>query len=120
MKIVLNESAYRSIMSKVHIWHIFQGIPSAKFISDFLIACFCKHHTKCLAERGLKGINVFIFFNLLSWQSFVYSQILFPCEVNYSLLFCAGLLQSSWGQRGILKCDCKPREIGKGTQQQEK
>lgn len=104
MKIVLNESAYRSIMSKVHILHIFQGIPSAEFISDFLIACY-KKHPKCLAERGLKGINVFIFFNLLSWQSFVRSQILFPCEVNYSLstFFLCWSFTNQWGTEEYFK-----------------
>lgn len=46
----------------------------------------------------------------------------FPVKsITHSLLFfCAGLLQISGGQRSILKCDFEPREVGKGTQQQEK
>lgn len=45
----------------------------------------------------------------------------FPVKsITHTVLFCAGLFQSNGGLMSVLKSGCKPKEIGKGTQQQVK
>lgn len=40
-------------------------------------------------------MSVFFWFNYALWQCFVHRQICFPCDITWSVLLCAGLLQSN-------------------------
>lgn len=79
-----------------------------------------------LQRKRTKGKMCFSFFFFLICFCFLGSPLsivsfCFPVKsITHTLLFCAGLFQSNRGLMSVLKSDCKPREIGKGTQQQVK